>query len=568
MHATLLALLLLTGITHPVVARGEASPAVLTAAFLEEMVEELYGDVPEEFATDVPGVPLSIREEVGLLYALGFSKRERVRWNGSLQRGLAVRIAIVLGKLPLPDAPLRSAYRDVRRASDRQIVAAAESYQFLKPLTRKIFGLRRVLQEEELQQMRSAILSLAPPLALPPLPSLPSKSRQREQRGREQRRPLGKTEEEGSAPAIQFIPSSLQSVPHGELLQAIWQLIEDRYLRASEMDRSEMGYKAIEAFVGALGDSYSTFYRPKEATDFQHELQGEISGIGAQVEERDGKILVVTPLPGSPAERAGVLPGDEIVAVDGESVEGVSLRDTVMKIRGKEGTAVKLELRRNGSPLRVSIVRAKIEIPEIVAEFLGSTLRVRLIQFGNTTLERLEGVLEDGIARNPSGLILDLRNNPGGLLSAAVDVVSHFLPQGSVVAEIKTRDGATTERTTLPPVVPPELPVVVLVNRGSASASEIVAAALQEYGRATIVGEKTFGKGTVQEVIQLLERSSTSGEEDTRESALKVTVADWLTKDGKQIERVGVTPDIEIVNQPGGRDDQLDRALQILRQRR
>jgi len=351
------------------------------------------------------------------------------------------------------------------------------------------------------------------------------------------------------------IPGSTSTVtlPKQQLMEAIWEIITRDYLHSDKINTEEAAYKAIEAIVDSLGDPYTTFFRPVTASDFQSQIKGEVSGIGAQIESRNGVITVVSPIPGSPAERAGISAGDEILEANGTPLTGLGADKAVTFIRGERGTYVQLKIRRSGTELMVTVQRDVISIPEIQVTWQGDIAIVKLVQFGETTDKQIRSVFADIAKKNPHGVILDLRNNGGGLLSAADTAVSNFLQKGSVVAQVQSRSDLTEERTESDPTLDPNTKVVVLVNKGSASASEIVAGALQDMKRATIVGVQTFGKGTVQEVIGFR-----TGE------ALKITIAEWLTPLGRKLEGIGVEPDIK-VELTSGRDEQLQKALDILR---
>lgn len=347
--------------------------------------------------------------------------------------------------------------------------------------------------------------------------------------------------------------SASSQLPKGQILQNLWGIIQSDYLHTEKIQPDVAAYDAAEALVNSLDDPYSVFYRPQKAQDFNDRINGEVSGIGAQVEEsKDGLITVVTPITGSPAEKAGIKPGDLILSVDGVSLKGLSVEDAVAKIRGPVGTTVKLTISRNGNQFDLSVVRDVVKVPEISISWQGNVAVVKLAQFGKLTDSDLRAQMEKIQLQNPTGMILDLRNNPGGLLHAADTVCANFLPKGSVVAQIKARSGTTTEQTDDDPSILPSVPLVVLVNKGSASAAEIVAGALQDAGRAKIVGEQSFGKGTVQEVLEFSDRSS-----------LKLTIAEWFTPNGRAINGKGVTPDV-VVTSTGDRDEQMSRALLIL----
>ena len=367
-------------------------------------------------------------------------------------------------------------------------------------------------------------------------------------------------EEEDGVPTIRINFTGSQTratteLPKSQILEALWQIINDDYLHAEKIGADEAAYSAAESIVKSLGDPYSVFYRPAGARDFQMRINGEVSGIGAQVEDRNGVLTIVTPLTSSPAEKAGLKPGDAILAVDGVSIVGTPYEEAVNMVRGPKGTTVLLHIRRSGSEFDVSVVRDMIKVPEITVSWQEDIAVVRLLQFGKLTDTDLRPEMAHIQEQGPGGIILDLRNNPGGLLHAASSVVSNFLDKGSPVAIIRSRNGEETDRTEVSPTIAASVPLVVLVNGGSASAAEIVAGALQDAGRATIIGEKTFGKGTVQEVLEFNDQSS-----------LKLTIAEWLTPKGRKIDGVGVEPDLVIPY--SDRDNQMAKAIEILKRHR
>jgi carboxyl-terminal processing protease len=345
-----------------------------------------------------------------------------------------------------------------------------------------------------------------------------------------------------------------EELPKSDILNTIWQLLTEQYLYREKLKPDEAAYRAAEALVESLGDPYTVFMRPVKNEQFQTQIQGEITGIGAQVELRSGVLVIVSPLKGSPAEKAGLLPGDEIHAVDGESLKGLGLEDAVGKVRGPKGTTVKLRIHRNGAEFDVTVIRDVVRVPEIEISFQGSIAIVKLHQFGQITERDLRSLMEKVQEQKPTGLVLDLRNNPGGLLHAAEVVLSNFVPQGSPVAVILSPEQEYTELTDDPPTIGASIPVVVLVNKGSASASEIVAGALQDAKRARVIGEQTFGKGYVQQVLQFNDGSS-----------LKMTIAEYLTPSRHKVDGIGITPDRVIPMEAGGRDTQLLEALDLLR---
>jgi carboxyl-terminal processing protease len=228
--------------------------------------------------------------------------------------------------------------------------------------------------------------------------------------------------------------------------------------------------------------------------------------------------------------------------------------ESVAKVRGPKGSNVILGIRRDGTEMNITVMRDLIQVPEIIITKQQNVTIVKIVQFGNKTDRELRSIMAEIEEERPRGIIIDLRNNPGGLLHAADVVVSNFLPHGSTVARIKSRTDDYTEKTMDPPTISSDVPVVVLVNKGSASASEIVAGALQDAKRATIVGEKTFGKGTVQQIMEFLNGSG-----------LKMTIAEWFTPAGRKIDGVGITPDVEVAASEDNRDVQLLKALDLIR---
>ncbi len=360
-------------------------------------------------------------------------------------------------------------------------------------------------------------------------------------------------DEQRSKTVIRFKSRAREPLPQQDVLQAMWMLLQDQYLHAEKIDPEKAAYSAAEAMVQTLDDPYTTFLRPVNADEFQSRLEGKVTGIGAQVEYHNNALLIVSPLPQSPAQRAGLLSGDEIISADDVSLSGMSFVEAVSKVRGKEGTSVKLRIKREGSQFDVLVERAVINVPEVELSWQGSIAVVHLVQFGERTQRELRSIMQDVNDKHPKGFILDIRNNPGGLLDAATVVLSNFLPKGSTVVRIKTRGDEYTEETLDPPTLDPSVPVVVLANRGSASSSEIVVGALQDYKRANIVGERTFGKGTVQQVVDFKDGSS-----------LKMTIAEWFTPNRRKIDGEGIEPDFTVRNEDV-RDEQMLRALDLLR---
>ncbi len=342
-------------------------------------------------------------------------------------------------------------------------------------------------------------------------------------------------------------------MPKEEILKTVWQYILESYVHEKDIDPDEAAYKAAEAMVQSLGDPYSTFLRPSGVSNLETQIKGTVSGIGAQVEQRNGVLTIVTPLRMSPAEKAGLKPNDEILKANGLDLSNLPFLEAVHYVRGPKGSKVILTIRRAEKVFDVTVVRDDITIPEIEITWQDKIAVVKLLQFGKLTETNLRQEMAKVQEKNPEGIIVDLRNNPGGLLHAANIVMSNFVPVGTQVAQIKSRDGMRKDVTNDSPTVKAGVPLVVIVNEGSASASEIVAGALQDAGRATVVGTKTFGKGTVQQVVQFND-----------DSGLKITIAEWYTPSGRQIDEKGVIPDVSVEHSTE-RDEQMLKALEILK---
>jgi carboxyl-terminal processing protease len=339
-------------------------------------------------------------------------------------------------------------------------------------------------------------------------------------------------------------------------------LLLKHYIAPEELQVQPMLYGAAAGLTEAIGDPYTTFMTPKENDDFQDGLHGKLEGIGAELTLRDGRVVVVAPLKGSPAAGAGLLPEDIILEVDEVDTEGESLSDVVQRIRGPEGTTVTLAVERKGEsePLTFRITREEIKVPSTEVETRktasGSIGIVTINQFGDATARELEQAIRGFLEEDLEGIVLDVRFNGGGYLERAVEMTSLFLSSGKVVT-VARRDAEPEHHYVSGRPLTTDVPLVVLINEGSASASEILAGALQDAGRATVVGKKSFGKGTIQEVFDLPGGSS-----------LRITTARWLTPSGRDLGEDGIEPDIEVertVEQIQEEiDPQLDAALEWL----
>jgi len=345
-----------------------------------------------------------------------------------------------------------------------------------------------------------------------------------------------------------------ESVDFGVFWKA-WNAISDKYV--GTLSPQKMVNGAIKGMVEALGDPYSSFLDQTENGQLQQDLAGKFEGIGAELSKKDGKIIVIAPLADSPAEKAGIKAQDQILAIDGKDTSNYSLDEAVSKIRGAKGTDVTLLINREGfpSPREYKITRQTITVNSVKWEMKGEIGYIEISQFGDETSSLAKKAAEELAQKKPKAIVLDLRNNPGGYLDSAVDVASLFVSSGSVVVKEQYKDGHKDElKTTFEPILG-GYKVIVLVNEGSASASEIVAGALQDLRGATLIGKKTFGKGSVQEIQNL----------DTL-SVLKLTIAKWLTPNDRTIDKEGIKPNIEVdlteTDQAQNKDPQLDKALE------
>ena len=339
-----------------------------------------------------------------------------------------------------------------------------------------------------------------------------------------------------------------------------WQIVHQHYLE-QPVDDVAMMQGAIRGMLEALGDQHTAYMDPSEFESANAVLEG-YDGIGAYV-NTDGELLtIIEPIKGSPAEAADLRAGDQIIAIDGEDVTGMLPELARQKVLGTAGSKVILTIMREGveAPFDVEITRAHIVIPSIVTEMLdGGIAYVSLATFGETSAEDLRNAIEPLLRQNPKGLILDLRNNTGGYLDIAIDIGSLFLKDG-VVAYEEYGDGTRITYETTIEAITEDIPMIVLVNEWSASASELVAGALQDRGRAQLVGAVTFGKGTVQSWIPLTDD----------QGAVRVTIARWLTPDGENVHETGLTPDYEVAfteeDMLAENDPQLEKAIELLSQ--
>lgn len=343
------------------------------------------------------------------------------------------------------------------------------------------------------------------------------------------------------------------------LFWEVWNIVQAEYDGAIP-DDDELTHAAIAGLLERLGDDYTRFAPPDVATRMRESLQGSFEGIGAFVNENEeGLTEIVRPMDGQPAAQAGLRAGDVVIGVDGESVIGQSLDEVIAQIRGPEGTEVTLTVRREGEedPLEFTVRRQLIEIPVIESEMLQDDIAyLRLTGFNRNADSQLRETMQELLAQEPVGLVLDLRDNPGGLLDQTVSIADYFLPEGVVLYERSSTFDLDQVHRSVSGDSGEEVPLVVLVNAASASASEIVAGAVQDRGRGVLIGEMTFGKGSVQVTHTLSD-----------DSELRVTIARWYTPNNQSIDGNGIAPDIEVPTptELGGEEDpQLQRAIEYL----
>lgn len=348
----------------------------------------------------------------------------------------------------------------------------------------------------------------------------------------------------------------------GTLFQPFWEawnIVHDEFVD-QPVDNVALMQGAIRGMMAALDDDHSSYMDPKTYEDANAGLAGEYEGIGAWVDTTTDYLTIISPITGSPADRAGMKSGDKIIAIDGEDMTGIDAELVRQRVLGPAGSTVVLTVAREGEsePLEFSIKREKIVIKSATGEMLEDDIGyVQITTFGDKTMPELGAVLEELMAQNPKGLIIDLRNNGGGYLQTSVEVASEFIGEGVILYE-QYGDGERTTYRALKDGRATEIPLVVLINEGTASASEIVAGAIQDYGRGKLVGVTSFGKGSVQNWVPL----------SNDQGAVRVTIAKWLTPNERAIHGDGLEPDVEVEitdeERENDLDPQLDKAIETL----
>jgi len=346
------------------------------------------------------------------------------------------------------------------------------------------------------------------------------------------------------------------------LFWKVWNVLQDKYVDSAKLDAHTLFYGAIKGMLSATGDPYTTFFDPKENQEFEEDISGTFEGIGAEMGIKNEILTIIAPLEGMPAEKAGFMAGDKIVKIEDATTNNMTLEEAVSKIRGAKGTEVTLTIFRNGEEeyRTITVKRDTILVKSVRFEMKENDIAyIRVNRFGDDTKKEFQMAVRQTLEKRPVGLIIDLRNNPGGFLGTSIDMASLMLPVGKTVVMEEDGKGERKELKSRGGDALSGVRTVILINEGSASASEILAGALKDNrDNVTLVGKKSFGKGSVQELIPM-----------SKDTSVKITVAHWLTPTGHQINNVGIAPDIEVglsnddVNNK--RDPQLDKALEILK---
>ena len=346
------------------------------------------------------------------------------------------------------------------------------------------------------------------------------------------------------------------------LFWKVWDTLKEKHIDRDTLDAQKMVYGAINGMLRATGDPYTSFFNPEDKKAFSEDLSGSFEGIGAELSIKDNLLTVIAPLDESPAQKAGLRAGDKILKINEKIIADMTIDESVSLIRGKKGTEVKLTILQKEAQdtKEISIIRNTIEVKSVKFEFKDDNLAlIKITKFGENTDKEFNAMISKSLPRNAKGIILDLRNNPGGLLDKSIIIASKMIPKGKVVVSEEDSFGKKIDFKTQGGDVLSQIPTVVLIDEGSASASEILAGALRDNQKLTLIGMKSFGKGSVQELINL------------GSSSIKITVAKWMTPNGDYIMEKGITPDIEVKmtadDYKNNVDPQLDKALEVLKEK-
>jgi carboxyl-terminal processing protease len=347
------------------------------------------------------------------------------------------------------------------------------------------------------------------------------------------------------------------------LFWKVWDLVKEKHVEKNTLDAQQMVYGAINGMLRSTEDPYSSFFDPQESKMFSEDIAGSFDGIGAELGMKDEILTIIAPLDGSPAQKAGLRSGDKILKIDDKSSMELTIDQAVDRIRGKKGTSVKLTILHDGDQetADIIVIRDTIKLDSAKVEFIDDQIaHLEIIKFSDDVDAQFNDAMNSIIATKSKGIILDLRDNPGGLLDKAVSIASRMIPKEKVVVLEEDSSGHKNSLSTSGGDKLSSFPIVVLINEGSASASEILAGALRDNSGVTLIGEKTFGKGSVQQLIDLPGGSS-----------VKITVAKWLTPNGDYIMDTGISPDIEVEmtrdDYEKERDPQLEKAIEVLKEK-
>ncbi len=341
-----------------------------------------------------------------------------------------------------------------------------------------------------------------------------------------------------------------------------WDLVKTKYIDADKLDANVLFQGAIKGMMQATGDPYTSFFTAEENKKFNEDITGVFEGIGAELGIKNEILTIIAPLPGTPAEKAGLRSGDKIIKINGKMAADMTIEEAINNIRGPKGTSVTLTIFRNGDQdtRDITVEKGVINVKSVTLEWKEENIAyISISRFGEDTDRLFSNIIKTAKEKNPAGIIIDLRNNPGGYLETSIDVASRLLPKGKTVVIEEKGDKSRENIETYGGDVASGIETVVLINEGSASASEIIAGALRDNREnVTLIGEKSFGKGSVQEFVEL-----------PQGTAAKITVARWLTPNGVQINEQGISPDKEIKNTledyNNNKDPQLDAAIETLK---
>jgi len=340
----------------------------------------------------------------------------------------------------------------------------------------------------------------------------------------------------------------------------VWDLLQQKYVDHNSLDTQKMVYGAISGMVQAIGDPYTVFFEPKESAAFNEDINGSFSGVGLEIGIRNNLLTVISPLKDTPAEKAGLIAGDKIIKIGEKSTDGMTVEEAVSLIRGAKGTSVKISILRDDqkTPKEYNLIRDTIKSPTVSWKLVnGNIAYIELSIFNRNVDADFKKASKEIIASKADRIILDLRNNPGGLLDSSVNIASYFLDPNFIVTIERYANGNEDSYKSLPNGSLKKYPLIIITNEGTASASEILAGALKDDRQIKIVGEKTFGKGVVQEVDDLSGGAS-----------VKITVAKWFTPNGTSINSNGIKPDVQVARSEddinNNRDPQLDKAAEMI----